>query len=150
MTTVLAEKLRSSRFRSTPFGVTLCTGNDEIMICGQLDVVSRIRINMATALPQSWMTLAFVSADEQRRQILIQDTALDDEHYWALLGDLYQEKFYINRGFEESVRDYLLQRLQQTHEFELKHTIPMHSVYLSNNKPGRQSLYESFVGRLTS
>lgn len=150
MTTVLAEKLRSSHFRSTPIGVTLCRGQDEIMICGPLDVVSRIRINMATALPQSWMTLEYTNSEEHSRQILIQDTALDDEHYWALLGDLYQEKFYINRGFEEAVRDYLLQRLQQTHEFELRHTIPMHAVYLSNNKPGRLSLYESYVGRLTS
>lgn len=115
------------------------------MISGPLDIVSRIRINMPAAMPQAWMTLAYRTNDDQDRQILIMDTALDDEHYWALLSDLHHERFYINRGFEESLRNYLLQRLQETHEFELRHTVPVHSVYLANNRPGSRSLYESLV-----
>lgn len=150
MTTTSAGIFKSGRFRQTPFGVNLCSRHDEIMICGPLDIVSRLRINMPSALPQSWMTLTYTNRDDENRQILILDTALDDEHYWALLGDLYQEGFYVNRGFEESVRDYLIYRLQQTHEFGLKHMVPVHSVYLSKNKPGRKSLYESFISNLPS
>ncbi|MDO8909229.1 MAG: hypothetical protein Q7W55_12120 [Pseudohongiella sp.] len=145
MTKAQAEKIKSMSFRLTAIGVQLKTGRDEIMVCGPLEVVSRIRINMPSALPQSWMTLAFTDSCDRQKQILIQDNALDDAHYWALLGDLYQENFHITRGFEEVVRDYLLHTLAQTHEFELRHTVPVHSVLLSNNTPGRPSLYESYL-----
>lgn len=145
MTKAMSEKLKCMSFRATAVGIHLSNGRDDIMICGPLEIVSRIRINMPAALPQSWMTLAFTDSYDKPKQILIQDNALDDEHYWALLGDLYQENFHIARGFEEIFRDYLIQTLAQTHEFELKHTIPIHSVYLSDNKPGRPSLYESYV-----
>lgn len=145
MTNALAEKIKCMSFRRTEIGVHLSNGREEFMICGPLEVVSRIRINMPSTSPQSWMTLAFTDSFDNTKQILIQDNALDDEHYWALLGDLYQENFHITRGFEETVRDYLIQTLAQTHEFELKDTVPVHSVYLSDNKPGRPSLYESYV-----
>jgi len=145
MTTIWAGTRKTGHFRLTQFGVNLCSGSEEIMISGPLDIVSRIRINMPAAMPQAWMTLAYRTNDDQDRQILIMDTALDDEHYWALLSDLHHERFYINRGFEESLRNYLLQRLQETHEFELRHTVPVHSVYLANNRPGSRSLYESLV-----
>jgi hypothetical protein len=144
MTKAQAEKIKCMSFRLTDVGVHLSNGREEIMICGPLEVVSRIRINMPSALPQSWMTLAFTDSYDRPKQILIQDNALDNEHYWAFLGDLYQENFHINRGFEEVVRDYLLQTLDRTHEFELRHTVPVHSVYLSDNTPGRLSLYESY------
>lgn len=143
MIEALAGKIKRMSFRLTEIGVHIRNGREEIMICGPLEVVSRIRINMPSTSPQSWMTLAFTDSLDNPKQILIQDNALDDEHYWALLGDLYHENFHINRGFEEMVRDYLILSLVQTHEFELKDTIPIHSVYLSDNKPGRPSLYES-------
>lgn len=145
MTKAQAEKIKCMSFRVTDIGVHLSNGRDEIMICGPLAVVSRIRINMPFTSPQSWMTLAFTDALENTRQILIQDNALDDEHYWALLGDLYQENFHITRGFEETVRDYLIHTLAQTHEFELRHTVPIHCVYLGSDRPGRRSLYEELV-----
>lgn len=145
MTREQAEKIRTTSYRLTSIGVHLTNGDGEIMICGPLDVVSRIRINMPAALPQSWMTLSFQDIADQPKQILIQDSALDDEHYWAMLGDLDQEKFYVHRGYEEFVRDYLRKRLACTPEFELRHTIPVHSVYLGRDRPGRRSLYEELV-----
>lgn len=145
MTRAQAKKIKSMSFRATTIGVHLSIGKEEIMVCGPIEVVSRICINMPSASRQSWMTLAFTDSYDNQKQILIQDNALDDAHYWALLGDLYQENFHITRGFEETLREYLIQTLAQTHEFELIHTIPIHSVYLSDNTPGRPSLYESYV-----
>lgn len=145
MTKAQAKKIKCMSFRATAIGVHLSNGTEEIMVCGPLEIVSRIRINMPSASPQSWITLAFTDSFDTPKQILIQDNALNDEHYWALLGDLYQEHFHITRGFEEVVRDYLIETLAQTHEFELKHTIPMHSVYLGSDRPGRKSLYEELI-----
>jgi hypothetical protein len=147
MTRAQAEKIKYMSFRLTSIGVHLSSGRDEIMVCGPLEIVARIRINMPSASPQSWMTLAFTDSYDRPKQMLIQDNALDDEHYWALIGDLYQENFHITRGFEEVVRGYLSQTLAQTHEFELSHTVPVHTVYLSDNKPGRPSLYETYVSQ---
>lgn len=145
MTRVQAERIKKMNFRQTSIGVHLNNGREEIMICGPIGVVSRIRINMHLASPQTWITLAFTDCDDMQKQILIQDHALDDGHYWALLGDLEQENFHVSRGFEEVVREYLLQTIADTHEFELRHTVPVHFVYLSNNRPGSPSLYESYV-----
>lgn len=150
MTRAQAEKIKCMSFRLTAIGVHLSNGRDEIMVCGPIEVVSRIRINMPTTSPQSWITLAFTDSFDNPKQILIQDHALDDEHYWALLGDLYQENFHITRGFEETLRDYLQQTLAQTREFELRHTVPVHSVYLDSNRPGRKSLYEELVSDATT
>ncbi|MBU2098553.1 MAG: hypothetical protein KKD00_07305 [Gammaproteobacteria bacterium] len=145
MTKAQVERIKSMSFRLTDIGVHLSNGKEEIMICGPLEVVSRIRINMPVTSPQSWMTLAFTDLHNNSKQILIQDNALNDEHYWALLGDLYQENFHITRGFEETVRNYLIHSLEHTHEFELRDTVPVHSVYLDNDRPGRKSLYEELV-----
>jgi hypothetical protein len=128
----------------TPEGVGMHDGTQEILICDAIDVHSRICIDVPMAIPQHWITLTFSDAEGQEKQVILLDCMLQENRFWSLLGDLYQEDFRVRAGFEQSVRDYLLHRARIIHEFRLSETTPSQAVYLSDDRPGWGALYDNF------
>lgn len=135
---------KALNYTPTPDGVFMSDGSQKTLICNFIDVHSRICIDVPMAIPQCWITLSFSDSTGQKKQAIILSCMLDEERFWSLLGDLYQEEFIVHTGFEQSVRDYLLRRVAATHEFRLSETRPTRQVYLSGDRPGWGTLYDNF------
>lgn len=136
---------KNNRFARRDGGIYVRQGlSSETLICSMIDVVSRIRINMPMAVPQTWLTLQFSDAEGEIKQALVLSSTVTGEQYWSLLGDLYQEGFVVTRGCEDLVRSWLLQQMEETYEFELCHSMPPNPVYLSSDRVGWGGLYHRF------
>ena len=136
--------LNIDNYFMTPAGVFRHSGMRRIRICDPLDIVARTRINLPMAVPQSWLTLQF-DANGHSEQALVLSSAIDDEGFWSLLGDLYQEGFSVTQGRESDVQQWLRQRRDDVHEFELCHSMPGPRVHLTHNRQGWDGLYNNYM-----
>ncbi|MEC8861068.1 MAG: hypothetical protein VYE29_13840 [Pseudomonadota bacterium] len=115
-------------------------------LCSPLEIVSCIRLNLPMATPQTWLTIRFELADGSSRQALVLKHVIGGDHFWPLLGDFYQDGFQVHKGCEELVQQYLLQAMENVHQFELNHSLPSSPIHLSsNNGPAWAGLYRQFV-----
>jgi hypothetical protein len=116
------------------------------LICSPLEIVSCIRLNLPMATPQTWITIRYELADGRSRQALVLRHVIGDDHFWPLLGDLYQDGFLVQRGCEEAVQQYLRQTLEGVYQFELHHSLPNNPIHMSSNDgPAWAGLYRQFV-----